>query len=94
MSENLKQLKLCKFFPHGYWNITDFDDLPVNGKHCRKCKDNLAILNGFGLIATTALVFTIFGPTTRSLAVAFFVALIVHGSIHQYLMKYVKAIHG
>ncbi len=94
MSENLKQLKLCKLFLHGYWNIADFDDLPTNGKHCRKCKDNIGILNIFSFFGTMALIFTIFGTTEKSLIAGFVVALIIHGSIHEYIMKYVRAIHG
>lgn len=93
MTENLKQLKICKFFLHGYWNIRDFEDLPNNGKHCRKCKDNICILNCFGLLATTAVIFIIIGGE-KGLIFGFIFALIIHGSIQNYLMKYVRAIHG
>lgn len=91
--EELKQLKFCKFFLHGYWNITDFDDLPNNGKHCRKCKDNLCILNllvGTGIFVLPVLIFN----SNQALIAGFALALIITGSIHQYLMKYVRAIHG
>jgi hypothetical protein len=94
MKKSLKQLKLCKFFLHGYWNIADFEDLPTNGKHCRKCKDNLGILNAFGLLGTTAFMFTSLGCSFEALFAGLVIAIIIHGTIHQnFIMKYVKAIH-
>ena len=89
----LRQLKLCRFFLHGYVNFMDFDDMPTNGKHCRKCKDKLGILNILLMLATIALFVTMI-PSERGLAVGFIVALIIHGSIHQYIMQSVRAIHG